>query len=106
MFDKDTAINDNLEATLLRDGDRLIVDDTKLKPDRLRANGDRLAGNGRRRLSRAKDINNVHWEGDGAEGGIACLVENLARIGVHRHDAIALRLHIARDRVARAFGVG
>jgi hypothetical protein len=48
----------------------------------------------------AEDVDDVDGEGNRFQRGVGALAEHLALVGVHRHDAVALRLHVLADAVA------
>src|SRR5262249_43190690 len=108
VFDLHAAIGDDVEAGLIGDANRLIIDDAVLEPYRLRTRGDgvtRDLGGFRGLAEYVDDIRRPKFGGVGSQARIAL---DAVDVSVLRVDAVhvkAVRDQVAEDKIAGAHGI-
>src|SRR6185503_19365108 len=91
------ALRDHGQACVGRSGHSFFAVRVLLEPQHLRANGDGGPRYGQRLLRRTEHVHDIDRNVDVAQRLEGALAQDLAAARIHRDDAVALGLEVARD---------
>src|SRR4029077_994883 len=99
------VVHDHVKTRGARSRGRVVIHDAVLEPDRARLDGDRVVNDRSDELRPAKDVDHVDRLRDLPQTRVGALTQHFTDVGVHRDDAIARALQVARDAMAPAAAI-
>ncbi len=107
VLDQNAAVHGHADSPFLEPPGRIGVDDPELEEHERHAPGDRFVGDRGHVLGTAEHVHDVDSDvrRDRRDRGVAGLSEDLAVVGIHGNDAVALPLQVPGDRVRGPGGI-